>query len=157
MSFFSCEGCHYHINIFFAHNIPYFFDHYREGFYSGLSRVHVWILGTRNTGCVEWQLSWGLGQKSCSMYVVSMEFWKGFMIFFTEFNFELSIDANLARLLGCSLGLLNMRRTLAPLLHLSRPVVSCLMIICWWNTSCCAIAATYCSLRCWLSSILTRE
>ena len=63
---------------------------------------------------------------------------------------ELVIDAKLAPLSELSFGLLKMRRTLAPLPHLSMPLMSWLMIICCWKTSWCAIAATYCGL------ILTR-
>ena len=39
------------------------------------------------------------------------------MIFFSELNLELIIDAELVRLSGCSLCLINMRRNLAPLPH----------------------------------------
>jgi len=42
-------------------------------------------------------------------------FLKGSMIFFSELNLELIIDAKWARLSSCSIGLLNMRRTQTPL------------------------------------------
>ena len=42
------RSCHYLINIYLAHNITYFPDHYREGFLSDPPEVlHVWIIGTR--------------------------------------------------------------------------------------------------------------
>ena len=42
------RSCHYLINIFLAHSMPYFSDHYREGFHSDPPGVLlIWILGTR--------------------------------------------------------------------------------------------------------------
>jgi len=63
---------------------------------------------------------------------LSIRFLKGSYIFFSELNLELTIDAKLARLSGCSLGLLNMRCTQPPLSNLSRSQMSWLMIICCW-------------------------
>ena len=53
--------------------------------------------------------------KRLRTYSASIRILKGSRIFFSELNIELIIDAKLARLLGCELGLLNIRRTLAPL------------------------------------------
>ena len=78
-------------------------------------------------------------------------------IFIFKLNLELIIDVKLALLSGCSLGHLNMRRTLASLSHLSRPLMSWLMIFCCWKTSWYAKAATYYSLGRLTYSILTRE
>ena len=51
------------------------------------------------------------------------------MIFISELNLELIIDVKWARLPGYSLDLHKMRRTLAHLPHLSRPLMSWLLIL----------------------------
>ena len=164
------------INIFLAHSITFFSDHYRVIF--------------SDTSESRWQLTWGSDPRaSCSRCVVSRNdygpssifhhifyldyrgFLEGSRIFFSELNLELIIDAKLTCLSGCNFGLLKMamclpsmvptefrkvplleeticqlRCTLAPLSHLSRPLMSWLMIICCWNTSWWVIAATFCGL-----------
>ena len=104
------------VNIFLAHSITFFSDHYRVIF--------------SDTSESRWQLTWGSDPRaSCSRCVVSRNDYgpssifhhifyldyRGFLEGSRIFLSELVIYTKLARLSGCSLGLLKMRRTLAPL------------------------------------------
>ena len=131
------------------------------GYFLTSGVMHVWNNWHQNPGDVEWQLTWGLDPRtSCVLYVVSRNDYEQSWIVYHTFHLDCRgvlegsmsflAELNLERLSWCNFGIFKMRRTLAPVSHLSCPLMS-LLIICCWQTSWWVIEVTYCGL------ILTRE